>query len=384
MYKEEPVIPKSTDQLLSLVRSSLWQKQADDSLFSKNTVDWQQIARIALQQTVGILVFEGALSLPAVILPPKDWRQKALSFIERNRRTHQLLDSCVAESVSCLNKEGIKSVLLKGQAYARAYPRPEMRQCGDIDLYVGENLYIPAYSAIKKFGWKREERFLPKAKHYGCWLRGIRIELHRTAAQLTFRSADRKFQQWSQTLLSESPASLIIGGDHVKVPTPLFDVVFVFLHLYHHFLNGGIGLRHICDWTMLLHLHFKEIDRNQLEQKLKEFRLLQAWKTFAPIAVEHLGLHSEECPLYSSANSGKAKRILAFILKEGNFGRATKKGTFRPDGYLAGKIYSFNRNTTRLFSKFRIDPYTISRTYCSYFIKGVSRVIKDIMKRNGL
>ena len=165
------------------------------------------------------------------------------------------------------------------------------------------------------------------------------------------------------------------------MPTPLFDVVFVFLHLYHHFLNGGIGLRHICDWTMLLHLHFKEIDRNQLEQKLKEFRLLKAWKAFAPIAVEHLGLHSEKCPFYSSANSGKAKRILTFILKEGNFGRATKKDTFRPDGYLNGKIYSFKRNTARMFSKFRIDPNTISRTYCSYFIKGVSRVIRYIMKR---
>ena len=381
MKKERSANPQFTDQLLSLVRSSLWQELADETIFSKNAVDWQEIARIALQQTVGPLVFEGALSLPSEILPPKDWRQRALTFTERNRRTHQLLDSCVAESVSSLDKEGIKSVLLKGQAYARAYPKPEMRQCGDIDLYVGDEHYLTAYSAIKKFGWKRDEEFQPKAKHYGCWLHGILIELHRIAGKLPIGSADFKFQKWSKIQLNESHAYLIIGGENVMVPPPMFDIVFVFMHLYLHFLNGGIGLRHICDWTMLMHSHAKEIDYGNLEQLLKEFRLLRAWKVFAPIAVEHLGLPSEECPFYTSKYSKKAERILSYIMKDGNFGRASKKRTFRPNGYLAGKKYSFTRNSARMFSKFCIDPYIISRNYCSYLIKGITHVVKDIMKK---
>lgn len=366
-------------QLLALVRASLWQQPADEAVFSKERVDWQKIGQLALQQTVGILAFEAALSLTLNIRPPKEWIQRAFAFIETNRRTHILIDGCVAEAVSRLRDERINSVLLKGQAYARAYPRSEMRQCGDIDLYVGEACYKTAYSTIKKFGWEREERFIPKAKHYGCRLRGIRIELHRIAGQLPSRSADRKFQKWSRIQLNASQEYLMIGGEQVTVPTPVFDVVFVFMHLYLHFLNGGIGLRHVCDWTMLMHSHAKKINIVELEQKLKEFRLLRAWKIFAPIAVEHLGLPPEECPFYSSKNSGEAERILSFILKEGNFGRASRKDSIRPDGYFAGKLYSFKRHSARMYSKLRIDPFTISKTYGRYVIKGVFRVIKDIM-----
>lgn len=374
-------ISLSDRQFLNLVRSSLWQQAAEESLFLDSSVDWKKISQLALEQTVGVLAFEGALSLPNNIRPPKEWIQKALSFIECNRRTNLLLDGCVAESVSRLRDEGITAVLLKGQAYARAYPKSEMRQCGDIDLYVGEKCYLPAYEAINRFGWESEERFLPDAKHYGCTLRGIHIELHRIAGILPSRSADLKFQLWSQSELKGSQEFLMIGGEKVRVPTPLFDIIFVFMHLYLHFLNGGIGLRHICDWTMLMHSHAKEINNVELEQRLKEFHLLKAWKKFTPIAVEHLGLPSEECPFYSSKYRGDADRILSFILTEGNFGRAKQPDSIRPDGYLAGKLYSFKRHSKRMYSKLRIDPHTISRTYCSYVIKGITRVMKDIMKR---
>ncbi|MDE5759124.1 MAG: nucleotidyltransferase family protein, partial [Allobaculum sp.] len=308
--------------------------------------------------------------------------RKALWFIECNRRTHILVDGCVAESVYKLRDEGLKAVLLKGQAYARVYPRPEMRQCGDIDLYVGEDSYLPAYSAIKKFGWKREERFLPKTKHYGCWLDGIRIELHRIAGQLPSPAADHEFQLWSRAQLKESREYLETGGEKVNVPTPVFDVVFVFMHLYHHFLNGGTGLRHICDWILLLHTHSTHLDTKELEKLLNQFHLMRGWKKFTPIAVEHLGLPADECPFYSPKYSDEGEKVLSFILKEGNFGRAKQKGAVRPEGYFAGKIYSFRRQSAHMYSKLRIDPNTISRKYFSFIIKGVARVIKDITNRD--
>ena len=375
-------ISLSALQLLALVKASLWQKPVDELLFLKETTDWSEISRLALQQTVGILAFEATFTLPSDLRPPKEWIQKAFTFIEANRRTHLLIDGCLTEAVTRFRNKGIPAVLLKGQAYAHAYPRPDMRQCGDIDLYVGEDCYHQAYDAVKEFGWRREDSFFPKAKHYGCWLRGIRIELHRIAGQLPSRSADRRFQQWSQSQLRDSQAFLMFGNEEINIPTPVFDVVFVFLHLYHHFLNGGIGLRHICDWTMLLHAHAGKINPIELERKLKDFRLMRGWQLFAPIAVEHLGLPIEECPFYSSNNRTEADKVLEFIMKEGNFGRAKQKVTLRPEGYISGKLYSFMRHTARMSSKFLIDPNTISRTYCSYVIKGFTRVIKDLMNKD--
>lgn len=368
--------------LLALIRSSLWQKPVNEDLFSTDAVDWPEIGRLALQQTVGVLAFEGVLSLPGDLLPPKEWCRRAIAFIETNRRTHILVDRCVAEAVSALRNRGIDTVLLKGQAYARVYPRPEMRQCGDIDLYTGDEGYYPAYKAVGSFGWDSHERFIPAAKHYGCALRGVRIELHRLAAQLSPRSSDHLFQHWSLSQLKHTREYLEIGGEKIPVPPPLFDVVYVFMHLYLHFIKGGVGLRQICDWALLLHAHVGIIDANDLERLLNQFRLIRAWQIFAPIAVEHLGLPRDECPFYSASNGMKAKEILDFIMKEGNFGKASPYRSDRPEGYLAGKIYTFVCHSANMYSKLRIDPMTMINYYLKFVQTGSAAVIRDIFGNN--
>ncbi|MDE5585915.1 MAG: hypothetical protein K2I92_06180, partial [Muribaculaceae bacterium] len=51
-------ISLSAQQLLALVKASLWQRPADETVFSKEAIDWQKISQLALEQTVGILTFE--------------------------------------------------------------------------------------------------------------------------------------------------------------------------------------------------------------------------------------------------------------------------------------------------------------------------------------
>ncbi len=368
----------SVRQLLSLVRASLWQTPVDCRLFVDRPVDWEEIGRLSVQQTVGALALNAALTLPKEVAPPKDWILKACSFLERNRRTHQLLDKGVAEASARFAEAGIPSVLLKGQAYARAYPDPTLRQCGDIDLYIGEENYRQAYMVTKELGWESDERFASDAKHYGCINKGgVRIELHRIAGQLPSRSADRRFQEWSRKQLQPCRSG-IIGGEPIDVPAPAFDVIFVFMHLYLHFINGGIGLRHLCDWVMLLHAHCKEIDVKHLEQLLEEFHLLRGWRFFTPIAVGYLGLPENECPLYSPECARAADRIMSFIIREGNFGRARQRRAVRPRGYLARKAYSFRLLTSRLYSKFWLDPNAVMKYYGSFVMAGSKKVIKDM------
>lgn len=362
--------------LFALIKSSLWQTPLEGLPFNVSSIAWDEIGKLATQQTVGGLVFKAAFSLPSELRPPKDWIFKTYSFMERNRHTHTLLDKTAAEVSEKLKNVGILSVLLKGQAYARAYPDPALRQCGDIDLYVGEEFYQKAYEASKRFGWKSEEKFNIDAKHYGCSLNGVRIELHKIAGQLPFKNADKHFQTWSRQELQEEGNTLLMNNMRILVPTPIFDVVFVFLHMYHHFINGGIGLRQLCDWTMLLHSHAKEIDNAELKRLLEDFKLLKAWKRFAPIAVEYLGLPESECPCYSKKYLKEADKILSFILKEGNFGRAIRSKKKRPNGYWAGKLYSFQLITSRHYSKLFIDPQIVMRSYVKFLGWGIRGVIK--------
>lgn len=377
--KEKSVSPTVVKQLLALLRSSLWHTAVDCKPFNSLHVDWNEIGKLAMRQTVGPLVFDAALRLPSELMPPKSWILKAYSIVERNRRTHLLLDNGVADACAKLSKTGIRAVLLKGQAYACAYPDPALRQCGDIDLYVGELAFRRAYEAAKDFGWRCDMRFYPEDKHYACVNNDVIIELHRIAAQLPSRSANRVFQQWSRKQLG-SGGEMTIGGKIIEVPTPLFDVVFVFMHLHTHFFNRGVGLRQICDWVMLLHSHFNVIDVAQLKGLLKEFNLLRSWYRFAPIAVDYLGLPENECPLYSTVYREEAERIFSVIIKDGNFGKACKSSV-RPKGYLASKAYSLRLIISWLYPKFRVDPETVMSYFCAYAISGSKRIIKEVFAK---
>lgn len=371
----------TVSQLLALVRASLWQTPADAQPFTADAADWEAIGTLALRQTVVLLTIEGAMTLPASLQPSKAWLHNARSYTLRNLRTYALLNTSVAEATDLLRSAGFHPVLLKGQAYAHYYPRPELRQCGDIDFYVGEDDYRPASEATQRFGWESREPFIPTNKHYGCSLHGIRIELHRVAALLAFPLANRRFQTWSRRQLAGTLCQVSIGGKDIATPSPLFDVVFVFLHLYHHFINSGIGLRHLCDWAVLLHAHHDRIDQQELQRLLRSFGLLRAWRTFAPIVVDYLGLPATECPLYTTRSAKQADKILAVILREGNFGHYSPSVSRKRRPYFLRKLHSFAFHSRRTFSLFPLAPASFAAYYCRFLYGAARKVLRELTTR---
>ena len=66
---------------------------------------------------------------------------ESLTLIYRNTSTHVKLNRNISRLVALFREAGIDPVLLKGQGIALNYPEPMLRECGDIDLYVGPEQY---------------------------------------------------------------------------------------------------------------------------------------------------------------------------------------------------------------------------------------------------
>lgn len=379
---EKAMDTKVTRQLLALVRAALWNSPADSRDFIGN-VDWDAVNEMALRHTVGTLVATGAFSLPEELRPPKKLIQESYAYMVRNRRTHSLVNSCLVEAVAQLRKAGIEPVLLKGQAYARYYSDPTLRQCGDIDLYIGKENYALACNASRQQGWeeRQNENIDPHAKHFGCYLHGVRLELHRVAAQFPSSSEGRRFSVWSRYQLSSVTRTMRVADEVVTVPSPMFDTVFVFLHLYTHFIEGGGGLRQLCDWVMLLHAHAHAIDRDELKACLKDFGLLHAWRMFATIAVEHLGLPEQEFPFYTTRYRAKSEKLLNLVMRDGNFGHYSPGRTERPDGYWRGKLHTFIHYPRRLMTLLPLAPRRIIVAYGNFIYKGTRHVVMEKLMR---
>ena len=123
-------------QFLELLRSGLWDRPADSSIFKET--DWKNVYRIAIEQTVIAIITYGIETLPKEMLPPKEIMMKLLVARLRIEQSHNLLNSTLNQIIKALKDDGIPSVLLKGQGVAQNYWKPEGRNCGDIDLYTGK------------------------------------------------------------------------------------------------------------------------------------------------------------------------------------------------------------------------------------------------------
>lgn len=361
--------------LLLLIGSALWNRPVDSL---PEGCDWYAVYELAKKQTLTGLLADSIMLLPESSQPPADLLTRLRSFRINSIRTHAMLNARLADVLEIFRSKGIEPVLFKGQGLASNYPDPTARQCGDIDLYVGRDYAAAATVAYENFGFQDHDS--ESIKHLHMSYKGVEVELHKIAETLPSVSRNRKYQEWTLRHLYGSDLRTVdIGGCDVTLPPYQFDCIYVLNHLWHHFINGGIGLRQVCDWTVYLHSFHNKIDTSVLEHDLKEFGLLKVWKMFSYIAVNTLGLPEEECPLYDGTCSVTAMKILGYIFEEGNFGRHSSRITSpRPKGYVAGKLYSFRNTGSRYVRLSRIVPDFAFSYFTSYLSSGIYHFFKGL------
>ena len=362
---------KPQQQFLELLRSGLWGKPADASIF-QGEIDWNTILRLAKEQTVQVLVANGIETLPKELWPPKVVIFKLMEVRTKTAKMHLLLNSVLAKITSALNAEGIPSVLLKGQGLAQNYLIPESRICGDIDLYVGEENINRAYdiiAALSNEPQEPEEGLTGKEKHRHAKVDGVVVEIHRKAATTHTARKARLMTIWTNESLNShfndgTLPTINFNQVPVTVPSANFNSIFILYHAANHMLQGGIGLRQLCDWATYLSKHHSEINQKELKTILKRFNMMSVWKEFGRFAVNILGLDPEYLPLAPrNLNSTKGTEfILTDIFATGNFGHYRQLSPVPTEApFLKRKWLNGMVSTKRFASMIKLFPgFTIS------------------------
>jgi hypothetical protein len=89
-------------------------------------------------------------------------------------------------------------------------------------------------------------------------------------------------------------------------------------HIQHHFFEGGIGLRQLCDYYMLLR-HATDDDRREVASQLKRFGL--RYMAGAMMWVLSETLHLEPRLMLCETDAKRGQQLLDEILAGGNFGK---------------------------------------------------------------
>lgn len=364
---------------ISLLQSALWGIPVDGT---PSQGELMAAVRHAKAQSVLGLVADVILAdenLCSVL--SDDQRRNLKHFVISNFSTSQMLNNALIAVVQELREYGIDPVLLKGQGIAKYYPVPELRQCGDIDIYVGENHFAKTCEVIGAMSSEKDkEGDIPSTKHYHTRIGKVFFEIHRYTDVYFPPRLDRIYQRISDAGMSKDVVTLDFAGVPVLTPSIDFNTFFIFNHFWHHFIADGVGLRQICDWVLLLHHNYGKVDLDYLQKVLYDMKLMKQWQVFGNIAVDFLGLPPNEMPFYNDKYKVLSEKVLKLIMIEGNFGKENLKGYNRPKGYFAGKFYSLSKRVQRNYRVFRLFPRDAFMHLGKVFCWGIAAVFNDKFK----
>ena len=362
---------------LNILKSSLW---GTAIAVPQEFDEWGKVFALAKAQSVLGLVANAVLSDAEVARRiPADMQKRLKAFVMSNMATHSMLNNTLVRVFSLLDEAGVRSVLLKGQGLAKNYPVPELRQCGDIDVYVGEENYAEACGQIDKIATK----ILPAdvrqtVKHYEVIIGKITVEIHRYTDVNASDHYNAIYQKYSDEGMSSDLRVLNVAGMNVNTPEDTFNSFYIFNHLWHHFLTSGVGLRQFIDWMLFIHKHGSMIDQSRLRSILEDMDLMGPWKAFGCVLVDELGLPSSEFPFYDAEAGRKKTRILKRVLQEGNFGKERAYyGDRRGESYFIGKFKSLWYHFIRFVGLYIMFPSHAFRQFVYMAFVGFKAVWKD-------
>lgn len=310
---------------------------------------------LAKHQSVLGIVAKTALADKNILATlPRELRLKLKSFVVSNVMASNHLDEVMLKLVVNMREKGIDPILLKGKSLAVNYPYPDLRQCGDIDIYVLPEQLYQAYDALVPFVDRLDDRlYVECGRHFSAMVENVEIEVHRHLSHARGKR-EKMFEKFASDGLREGFGHIAVSEEKITVPEPTFNAYYIFDHLFEHFISSGVGLRQMCDWMLFLHKNRESIDNELLRNILVSMDMLKPWRVFGTVLVDNLGLPATDFPFYDAGLNGDS--VLKHILLDGNFGKDSGYYKIWSKFVLVRKLKSFGWHIARGFKMFPLFP----------------------------
>lgn len=325
-------------KFFELLRSGLWGKEADKSLFNDHNTNWDEILKLSREQMVSAIVFDGILSLPKEFQPTKElflqWGYDVIMIEEQNK----YMNTRLVNLFKLLKENNIDPVLLKGQGLAANYINPLHRQSGDIDILIREEELDLCREILLKNGAIQLTQ--KTSKDMGFSLDNILVECHFKSVTMSYPKNIRTWEAFEENELRVKNDHCLINNYEIATPTCDFNSIYIFYHFVNHFFSSGTNLKQICDWIFLMDRNRDDLDWKYIEKIAEELEISKTMKIFLYIAINQLGfqMDSQYFGDYSKY-SKQGDRVLTEILAP-KYKRSNKS-------YFRTRIILFSQTSSR-------------------------------------
>ena len=311
----------------SLIRLSI----GTETSFSRNpsAEEWGELYKTTRKQCLLGVCFSGVRRhMEATKAEEKDARIPSKLYMQwlasavQIQRQNELMNRRCEELQAALSSYGLRNAILKCQAVAALYHMEgmqgdtllsELRQSGDVDVYVdcGRERAIEFASSIgqQTIDWDYKHLHLhlfPDAE----------VEMHYRLEVLLNLTKNRRLQRWFAR--EETQRQIFCQQGALVAPSVEFNLFYILLHIYRHFLYEGVGLRQLMDYFFVLKAVNSETDTRWSKDAIKSFGIKRFARGVMWIMQHVFGLEKEFL-LYES-DEKEGRYILNQVMKGGNFG----------------------------------------------------------------
>ena len=294
-----------------------------NELFSQNNKipiltddEWRAVIKESQQQAVVRIAFNSAVKAGLSGIVKSEWETKALA----NLRNSIVIDNNHLILNEWLSQAKVPYIILKGCASAYYYPNPYDRAMGDVDFLIRKSDIKYVDALLKKNGLKPWDVdhichivYKAKQKFY---------ELHFDISGVPSGKLGNLVHKYLEDVFDKSFSHITSNGS-MQLPSKFHHGLIILLHTSHHLTGEGIGLRHLCDWAVLLNSCSDEEFRDLFEEKFKAIGMWRFACVLSQICINYLGCKPKKC--LSPIDESISTRLIEDILFGGNFGKRIPK-----------------------------------------------------------
>ena len=332
------------DILFSLLRLSLGTR-ADEMDFSAFTnADWKELIDLSFDQGVAAIAVDGLQKSLELVPEPVEGSAESLELSLDSPELEDVKYEWFGEALSCEDdyrkqkdtiasltrlyaQADIRTLIVKGYAASRIYPKPDHRSVGDIDIY----LYGKGEEGDRLMKAQGIEIRQNEDKHSTFTFDNTPVENHATFVNVVEHPSLKELEE---CLEQEARAARFDESIGAYIPTAFADALFLSHHLAGHFVYGGARLKQLLDWSMLTTKYGKEIDWNRVMGIADRAGYGRLLRCLNGIVVTHLGVPEEIFPKWE-----RDRQLECRILNEMLHPEMDKRGES-----VAGKVVRFFRS----------------------------------------
>jgi hypothetical protein len=352
-------LDKQETYLLKLLRAALSPGAQEALQEEKTEADWEKLLSLAERHGVSSLLYGELVTKQRLPLPYREnYERKCRQTVLRSYRLLFLSRAIIQK----LEQNRIPALVLKGAGIAGMYPVPELRKSGDVDILLLRPEQLKEACAILEAAGFVRDLEQHSLHHVGLFSpERIEVEVHTLLAE---PFDNRRINRYMQEEMGDGRVQ-VIREEVMGVPIPRLadgeQAYALLLHMLHHFLGSGFGLKLLCDWVVFWNSDHRQETKERYLRMVRDCGLEGFSDMVTAVCVRYLGLAPKKLAVAMPAEQDM-ETFLREILDAGEFGRDEKdrmvalRGT-GPAAYVREFHHQMHLNYPRAGKVFLCWPF---------------------------